>query len=103
MSVTRSLSRQWRSARARVPGLAALLALSVLNLVYFAWSQQSAAAQRELAPSEVRPASIVTVSPDAVKRLQSQSAGVSSKRSKTGPALVLEYEDAPPKVIAPDR
>ena len=103
MPVYRSLSRPWRNARARVPGLPALLVLTVLNLAYFAWSQQSAATQRALVPVEMNAASIVTLTPDPQPRVQAPSAGVTAKRSKTVPALVLEYEDAPPKVIAPDR
>jgi hypothetical protein len=103
MPLYRSLSPPWRSARARLPGLPAILALTVLNVVYFAWSQQSAAAQRALVPVEVNAASMVTMSPDPEPRVQAPSAGVSAKRSKTVPALLMEYEDAPPKVIAPDR
>ena len=103
MSLTRSLSRQWRSARTSVPGLPALLALTVLNLAYFAWSQHSAEVQHALAPVEMNAASIVTMTPDSAPRVQSQPTGVSAKRSNTVPAVVLEYEDAPPKVIAPDR
>lgn len=103
MAPRRSLSRQWRTARATVPGLPALLLLTAANLVYFAWSQHGAAAQRALVPVEISPTSIVTLTSDEGQRLQAQASAASPTRPKAASAMLLEYEDAPPKVIAPDR
>ena len=103
MAPIRSLSRHWRTACTQVPRLPALLLLTVLNLGYFAWSHQGAVARHALVPSEISPASIVTMTRQEGQRPQSQSAGVSAKRSKTPSTMLLEYEDAPARAIAPDR
>jgi hypothetical protein len=103
MAFSRSLSRRWRNAQAAVPRLPALLVLMALNLGYFAWSQQGAATQQALLPTQINPAAVRTLAPEEVERLQAQPAAVSASRPKTTPALVQEYEDAPPKVVAPDR
>jgi len=103
MAFPRSLSRPWRNARAAVPRLPALLVLMALNLGYFAWSQQGAATQQALLPAQIKPAAIRTLAPEEVERLQAEPAAVPAARSKTAPIMVLEYEDAPPKAVAPDR
>ena len=103
MATLRSLSRQWRSARAKVPRLPALLLLTLLNLSYFAWSYRADQAQGALVPQEINPSSIVTLTAEEGLRLQSQGASASAKRAKAAPSMLLEYEDAPPKAIAPDR
>ena len=103
MALPRSLTRPWRNARAAVPRLPVLLLLTALNLAYFAWSQQSAATQQALVPAEINPQSVVTLTPEEGQRLQSQAAAGSAKRAKAAPAMVLEYEDAAPKVLSPDR
>ncbi len=103
MAFPRSWTRPWRNARAAVPRLPALLVLAVLNLGYFAWSQHGAAMQQALVPGEIKPASILTLSPEEVQRLPAKPATVPAARSKSAPALVLEYEGAPPKVVTPDR
>jgi len=103
MPPRRSLSRQWRTARAAVPRLPTLLVLAAVNLGYFAWSYQGAVAQGAMQPVEIHPEAIVTIAPEEVQRLQAQAAAMPATRSKTAAAMLLEYEDAPPKELAPDR
>ena len=103
MAFSRALSRRWRNARAAVPRLPALLLLMALNLLYFAWSQYGAATQQASVPTQINPAAVRTLAPEEVERLQAKTVPAATTRSKTAPAMVLEYEDAPPKVVAPDR
>ena len=103
MSPRRSLSRQWRTARAAVPRLPAWLVLIALNMCYFAWSYQLALVHRSSLPLEINPASIVALTPEEGRSLQLQAEAALAKRAKSASPMLLEYEDAPPKVVAPDR
>lgn len=97
------LTRRWQAERAARPWLPAALLLLAMNVAYFVWSRGAAASEGERPLSEVNAASIVLLTPEEGQRRQAEAQLAARAKVLPTPDMLVEYEAAPAKEIAPDR